>query len=318
MTAPSPGIAEDVRADLSGLVRRLRRLGTRPGDVPLGHGGGDRLAPWIIAPMAYLATLALAAAIAMAALVQHWETGLSGTLTVQVPAAEDASATAARVAAVVAALEAMPGIASARPLASPEIQRLLEPWLGDGALIPDLPLPVLIDVHRAAGAPLDLAALRGAVSRAAPGTTVDDAATWLGDLIALAGTVRLFAGVILGLIAVAAVATVIAVTSAGLGVHRQVIDVLHIMGAPDRYIARQFERYALELGAVGGGIGLALGAVTLVVLDHVASRAEASLLPALSFGAGQWAWLLLVPPAVAALAMLTARLTVLLALSRLP
>ncbi len=297
--------------------RKRFRLGrSRPADVPLGQSGADRFAPWIIAPMAYLATLALAAAMAMAGVVDHWETGLTGTITVQIPAGLDATVSDERVARILALLEGMPGISEAQPIPATEVARLLNPWLGDGLLIPDLPLPALIDVQRAAAPPLDLPSLRSAVDRIVPGATVEDSTGWLSDLVALAGLVKLFAAGALGLIALAAIATVISVTNAGLAVHRQVIDILYIMGAPDRYVARQFARHALGLGARGGAIGLALGLVTLVALDQ--ADGNDALLPGISFGMEEWLGLMLVPVVCAVLAMLTALVTVMRALAKLP
>jgi cell division transport system permease protein len=287
-----------------------------PPAVPLGRSGIDRYVPWIIAPMAYLATLALAIAMALSGVAGRWDTGLSGTLTVQIPPGETETETAVRVGMAVAVLEGTAGIAAVAPLDPPEVAALLEPWL-DGAPPADLPLPALIDVRRAAGAALDVAALEAALAETVPGTTVDDHAAWLNDLRIVTAAVQAVALGAVGLIGLAAVATVVFVTRAGLAIHHQVVDILHIMGAPDAYIARQYQRQALIRGATGGVAGLVPGLLTLLGIGWAARDLGGTVPEGLSLGAAQWLVLALVPLACAGLAMLTARLTVLRALRRL-
>jgi cell division transport system permease protein len=124
-------------------------------------------------------------------------------------------------------------------------------------------------------------------------------------------------------IAAASVLTVVFTTRTGLAVHREVIEVLHLIGARDGYIARQFEREALRLGLAGGAAGLALAVLTLLALGHAAAATallgdEVRLLPALHLATWQWASLCLLPAAAALVAVATARLTVLRALARMP
>jgi cell division transport system permease protein len=116
---------------------------------------------------------------------------------------------------------------------------------------------------------------------------------------------------------------VIFTTRAGLAVHHDVIELLHLMGARDLYIARQFEREAMRLGFSGGVGGLGLAGLTLWGLGHAAAATnvlgeEAKLLPDLSLVLWQWAVLILLPLAAGFAAMLTARLTVMRALARMP
>lgn len=299
------------------MSARLRR---RRSVLPLARGGTDRFVPWMIAPMAYLATLTLALALALSGLVGRWDAGLAGTLTAQLPAAADPGQRAARTEAALGVLRATPGVRQAAALGEAEIARLLGPWLGEELLQSDLPLPVLIDIRLEPGAGVDLAALRGRLAAAVPEASVDDHAGWLAELRSLAGAVQGAALAVVVLIALAAVATVVFVIRAQLAIHHPVILLLHQLGATDAYVARQFERHALVFGAAGGGIGLVLAVATVLGVTAVAGAGgqEVPLLPRLPLGAWQWLVLLLVPAATAGLAVLTARLTVLRTLARLP
>ena len=96
-----------------------------------------------------------------------------------------------------------------------------------------------------------------------------------------------------------------------------------MIGARDGYVAHHFEREALRLGFAGGVGGLILAVVTIWGLGHAAAAVsvfgeEAALLPDLHLVAWQWSALALLPVAAGLAAMVTARITVLRALARLP
>ncbi len=295
-------------------------IGRRLDDIPLRRDGTARLLPWLIAPTVYLATIAIAAMLALNGALQEWDHGLAGTMTVEIaPSANsDAAVTAA-----LAVLRGTPGLASATPLDRAAEAKLLQPFLGTAVAPDELDLPRLIDVRTAAGASLDLPALKTKLAAAAPGAVLDDHQEWLDRLYALALSVEAAGLVIVAMVSAASVATVIFTTRAGLAVHRDVIELLHMMGARDGYIARQFEREALRLGFAGGIGGLILAAVTIWGLGHAAAAVsvfgeEAALLPDLHLVIWQWAALALLPVIAGLAAMVTARLTVLRALARMP
>lgn len=289
-------------------------------DVPLDTDASARFLPWLIAFMVYLATLALAAALAVSNVTARWDSGLSGRLTVQVPPPDpDASGPdqAARVDAVLAALRATAGVERARTLGDEEMAELLEPWLGELGTGAELPLPTLIAVTVDPQAPPVTGVLQDKLAARAPGTQVDDHQRTLGRLLEVARSLQLLAVLVVTLVGAAAVITIVFVTRTGLSIHRNVIELLHLIGAHDAYIARQFQRHALRLGLAGGLIGLALAAATLAALAQAVGGAAGALVPELSFAGWQWGLLAAVPLATALVAMVTARTTVLRTLAQL-
>jgi cell division transport system permease protein len=286
--------------------------------LPLKPGGAAKMAPWIIAPMAYLATLALALALLLAAMAAGWSEGMTGGLTVELPPPADAAESDRQAEAALAVLRAAPGVVEARRLPRGEVAALIEPLMGGGMPTEDLPLPVLIAVEADPADPPDRERLRAELQRAVPAALLVDHAAWLGDLARAAAAARTVLAGVVSLTALAAAATVVTVTSAGMSIHRRIIELLHIMGATDSHVAGLFQRQALIAGAAGGGAGCALALATLAALGRVAGSGGAPLLPAL--GVGEWWWLplLAVPVGAALLAMLAARVTVLATLARMP
>lgn len=291
-------------------------------DLALHRDPARRFLPWLIAMIVYLAGLSLAGMMSLSSAVDRWDTGLSGTLTVQVPAGDSAQATDKAVNAAVKALGSAPGVLSAKPLSLKETSALLEPWLGPDVMKDDLtgelPLPRLIDVRIRTDAAPDIAGLAALVKNAAPGATVDDHKKSLDRLISLAHAVELTAIAIVVLVALAAIATVIFITRTGLAIHSAGIELLHLIGATDGYVARQFQRQALDLAVKGGAIGFVLTAATVYAIGSVAGALGSNLLPDLSLTAAQWGALVGVPVAVAAIGMATAHITVVRALKELP
>ncbi|SDG38316.1 cell division transport system permease protein [Limimonas halophila] len=288
-------------------------------DVPLQKDASARYLPWLIGFMVYLATLALAAALAVSNLAERWDTGLAGRLTVQIPppGPDSQVSRAAQVNNVVDTLKRRPGIASARPIPDERVREMLAPWLGERRSLGELPLPALVAARVNRANPPDMANLQAAVQTAAPRATIDDHQRTLGRLLEVVRSFQGVAVLVMGLVTAAAVVTVIFATRTGLAVHRNVIEILHLIGAQDGYIARQFQHHALRLGLLGGVIGVVLAAATLLILREAISVGGGALIPDLALAGWQWASLGLIPVATAAVATATARLTVLRTLARL-
>jgi cell division transport system permease protein len=289
-------------------------------DLPLGADAAARFLPWIVGAMVYLAALALASAFAVNLAIGDWRADITGELTIEVPTGEASGpeARAARIDQVMAALAGVEGIAGLSIIGPAEVERLLEPWLGPDAAIADLPLPDLVAVTLDPGAAPDFALLESRLQAAAPGAQLDDHRAWISRLDRLGLLVELLTGAIVLLVAGAAALAVVFVTRTGLDIHRQTVDLVHLLGARDQYIARLFERHALAFGFVGGILGLAAAVATISAIGLAVGRLAAGLLPAVTLGLGHWLALAALPLIAGAIAMLTARVTVLRTLAKGP
>ncbi|NQW09384.1 MAG: hypothetical protein HQ481_05815 [Alphaproteobacteria bacterium] len=303
-------------------------------DLALGRDASSRFLPGLLAVMVFLAALAATGALSARGFIASWDARLDGSATVQIPPPSTGTGTRVeRREAVMRLLRVTPGVQQARPVPEKTVARLLEPWLG-AELAGALPMPTLIDLRLSADQPVDLTRLAERLENAAPGTMIDDHARWLSDARTLARTVTVTAGVVLVLVVLAAVLAVVFAVRTGLAVHREEIEILHLIGAPDRYIARQFQRHAGRLALVGGIIGVVLASGTLMGLrwwltgtgpgsgpgaDEVFSPAGlTALVQAAGFGWLEWAVILLLPFTAALIATVAARTSVLAVLARMP
>ncbi|MBB4266319.1 cell division protein FtsX [Roseospira visakhapatnamensis] len=293
-------------------------------DIPLSRDRNARLVPVLVGVMVFLAVLAASGALALDNVLDRWRRDVTGTLTAQIQAApglgaEARAATDRRVALALEALRGHPAVASARALDDAELTALVEPWIGAGELLDDLPMPRLIDITLRPGAGGDTASdVARALAAAVPGASLDAHRLWLSRLMDLGEALGLLALAVVAVVGVATTLAIIHATRAGLTAHRPVIEVLHLIGAQQDYIARQFARHALTQGLKGGLGGFMLALPVLAGVGWLAAQVEGGLIPRVGLSPWDWLWLVLLPLGAAGLSMLTARVTVLHTLSRMP
>lgn len=291
-------------------------------DLPLDREGAWRYLPWILAMMVYLAALALAGTTAVDDAVAGWKRGLVGQFTVQVMPLETEGADAeieraARVQMVIDHLTTISAVEQIRVLDDEAVRGLVEPWLGpvDDSL--DLPLPDVIAVTARPGSDLDAVTIEDRLANSGVETVVDDHGRWARDLVRFGRGLQLMAAIVVAIVATAGVLVVYFVTRTGLAVHARIIEIAHLVGARDNYVARQIQRHALWLGLIGGAFGLLLAAATWWALGEVVGFVAVPFLPALEPDWVRWIWIALLVPIAGLLAMMTARRTVFSTLRRM-
>jgi cell division transport system permease protein len=208
----------------------------------------------VVAIMTFLASLTTGAVILVSQAASEWQADVAREVTIQVIPApgRDPDAVVDKAAAIARAFS---GIGEVRPYSKEESAKLLEPWLGSGLTLDQLPVPRLIVVKISPDATPDISQLRRLLAEQAPGATLDDHRGWIDRMRTMAGT-AVAAGV--GIMILMIAATVLSVTFATRGAmatNKTVIEVLHFVGAKNGFIAGHFQRHFLLLGLQGGGIG---------------------------------------------------------------
>ncbi|WP_439370643.1 cell division protein FtsX [Bradyrhizobium sp. DASA03120] len=208
----------------------------------------------VVAIMTFLASMTTGTVLLVSASAAEWQSEVASEITIQVrpQAGRDLDRDTV---AVTEAMRAQPGIVEVKPFSKDESGKLLEPWLGTGLSMDDLPVPRMIIGRVQPGTPLDLGVLRARVTQVAPSASVDDHRAWIERMRSMTNATVL-AG--LGILALVIIATIISVsfaTRGAMAANRPIVEVLHFVGAGDRYIANRFLRHFLRLGLEGGVIG---------------------------------------------------------------
>jgi cell division transport system permease protein len=221
--------------------------------VPPQSIGGRALVA-VVAIMTFLASLTTGAVMLVRANAADWQTEVLREVTIQIRPADGRDLDAAVKAAVEIA-RGVEGVSDVRPYSKDESARLLEPWLGTGLSLDALPVPRVVVIKLASGASVDIAALRQAMAEKIPGASVDDHRGWIDRMRAMADFVVVGGIIVLGLVIAVTILCVNFATRGAMAANRPVIEVLHYVGAQDRFIAGQFQRHFLWLGLKGGVIG---------------------------------------------------------------
>jgi cell division transport system permease protein len=261
-------MADETLTDLTGTPRRGAIPRASP-IVPRDSISGRALIA-VVAIMTFLASLTTGAVVLIQQAANEWQSDIARELTIQVRpvAGRDIETDVQRAAALA---KGIPGVAETRAMSKQESAQLLEPWLGVGLTLDELPVPRMIVLTLASGQQADLAQLRSALSANVPSAALDDHRSWTERMRAMSRSAVLAGIAILVLMVAATILSVSFATRGAMATNRAVIEVLHFIGAKNGYIAGHFQRHFLVLGLQGGVIGGGVAILVFLILD-LASR----------------------------------------------
>lgn len=252
--------------------------------------------------MAFLAVFALALSLASGRLAAQWGDELARTSTIRIVA--PAGERAAQTDAALRVLKTTTGVQSARALTDAEQQALLSPWFGSGIDLGSLPVPRLIEVvEHTTG--FDAEGLRLRLAAEVPAAFLDDHTRWRAPLVKAANRLRLLGWIAILLIGLAVGAMVTLAANAALAANAQVVAVLRLVGATDRYIAEAFIRRFTIRAFIGAAVGMVLGMLAVLLLPSASD--DAGFLTGLGFQGAGWLTPLLIPIMAGGVALLATR-----------
>lgn len=266
---PAP-VVDDTTRDLYAPSRdgdRGRKMKSTAPVVPPGSVTGRSLT-LVVAIMCFLACLTAGAVWMIKQSADAWLKDIASEVTVQV-APRDKTDIEKSVAEVVTFLEKQPGIRGAKPLSLAASAELLEPWLGSSDALKALPVPRLIAIEIDRIEPPDLTEVGTALTRDFKGVTLDDHRRWQQQIRAVTGSFALGGLAILALVAAATMAIIVSATKSAMASNREIVEVLHFVGATDKFISREFEKHFLRLGIKAGIVGAALAMLVFLGMPAI-------------------------------------------------
>ena len=322
-----------INVAITAVRQQLERLrpATRPGEQSRGDGSivprdsiaANALAA-VVAIMTFLATVTSGGVSMVIGAANEWQSEVAREMTIQVRPTPGRDIEA-EVNKAQALARAASGVVDVRAYSREESDRLLEPWLGTGLSLDDLPVPRMIAVRIARGVAVDTAALRQALARDIVGASLDDHRGWIDRMRRMARAAIAGGFGVFGLVLAATILSVAFATRGAMSSNRPIIEVLHYVGAKQAYIASQFQRHFLGLGLKGGALGGGAALLSLALVGPIsdlfvgtAGEAEASALFG-GFSMGFTGFVLVVGEVIliAAITALTSRQVVIHTLRRI-
>jgi cell division transport system permease protein len=270
----------------------------------------------LVTIMAFLSAVTLGGVVLVQKSAIAWSADVGRELTIQIRPVEG-EVMESNLRTAVSLAQSTPGVGSARALTIEESQALLEPWLGAGLDLSAIAIPRLVVVQLSDPAEADVEQLQRNLS-AIKGASLDTHAAWRQQLNTMAGTVVLSGLLVLGLIGVATVLAIVFATRGAMATNREIVDVLHFIGASNKFIAGEFQGRFLSIGLQGGFLGallailffLLIGAAAGSVLPSEATAQVGVLFGQFLIGWDGMAFIVAVVPVIAVLTAVTSRVTV--------
>ncbi len=302
-----------------GVAKRGRQY-----DLPLNKEAGTGFLILLIALMTFLGVVALAGSFALGSIAHHWSSGLENKMTIEIPA-EDAKGhirswddIQSLAGQAEARLKAQNFVREVKTLTRDDIQALIQPWLGDTKDFPEMPLPGLISVSFVMITPDLIAQMKTDLEQIIPNIVLDTHESWLADILKLTGALQLATLLVTLMIGITTITAIAGAVKARIAIHIKDVELLHLMGASDIYISRQFQRHAWILALQGALYGAFSGALILALIGFFSGNSGAALLPEFSINMLHVLTLACLPIAACIIAGFTAKITVLRELSLMP
>ena len=299
-------------------------LGIKTYDLPFKKDSDSGFLILLIALMSFLAVLAIAGSLTLNSMTKRWSSGLENKITIEIKPGTKSGAILSNetikleIKNVAAALKDNPAVKNVNILSDNDIKELISPWLGDDFALDDIPMPGLIAVDINENSANALEDIKSSVSKVSKYAVVETHREWLRDLLSFTHTLEWVAAIL----ALAVIATTIIAIAGGIrsrmAIHKKELELLHLVGASDEYIARQFQRHAAIVALEGSLIGSFAGIIFVMLIATLPIHSESGLIPQISLGTSQVIYIMILPLLACVIAAITARFTVLRTLSQIP
>lgn len=298
--------------------------GRRRYDLPLNNTAGTGFLILLVGLMTFLGVMALVGSFALSSMAHHWSSGLENKMTIEIPA-EDGKGDirspeqiAKLSEKVYERIEGQNFIRSANIMSREDIQDLLSPWLGDDDTLADIPLPGLISVELITINDTIMEKMHRDLKQDVSNVKLDTHESWLADILKLTGALQFSTFLISLIIGVTTAIAIAGAVKSRIAIHKKDVELLHLMGASDTYISRQFQRHSLILALQGSVAGAISGLIIVFVIGFFAGSTSETLLPDFSLNMVHIFTLMALPLFACLLAGYTAKYTVLRELSLMP
>ncbi|WP_019221092.1 cell division protein FtsX [Bartonella senegalensis] len=278
----------------------------------------------VIAIMTFLSSLTLIGVDFVQRAAHSWNNQISYEATIQIRPIENVDTEKALLDAV-KLVKTFHGVQDATIVDQKATEKLLEPWLGTGLNLNELPLPRLIIVTLKEQEEINFRAINQAIKTHIPGGQFDDHRVWVNRFSTMAQTTVFIGLSILILVLGSLILTVIFATRNALAENAHIINVLYFLGTETLFIARQFDwhffKTALRGAFYGGAISILLFGAFSFWTNYNLGKVEASQITALfghfSIGSIPYGKITSLILFVSFLTMLTNRMTILAQLKKI-
>lgn len=249
----------------------------------------------------YLFVVVLAMVMAINTMVTNWEKDILGAVTIQVSPIEDenkkidVAQTEEQLNKVLQYVENAKGVKSVHILDNKTVERLMTPWLGSKIDVEALPIPRLLDVQLKEDAEINYDEMTQGLHKVSANASIDNHRLWLNRLLKFATSLKTLALCVLLMVAGICAFSIYYSARTSLGINLNSIEILHIIGAKDDYIAKQYAKSYAKIGFFSGVIGLIFAIPSIVLVSKYGISTGSGLLNGAGLSAFHWFFMMTTP-----------------------
>ena len=277
------------------VLRKQQPIADTGSELPIDEGYSKTFLKVCVGVAVFLVAITLAGVLGINSMFENSRKQVVSNFTVQVlpqPNYEDSNEDLLN---VVHFLEKYPDVEQVSVLSDEDLRALLEPWLGNNVDVEMLPIPKLLDVKISSGNLFDYKELAVRLSEVSYNASINDHNMWLSRLLRFINSLKVLALTVLILVLSATVVSIVYAAKTSLNVHKDTINILHIMGATDEYIAINYVKQIAKVTLFAGIIGMLVSVPAIMVIGNMAKGVEAGIFNSVSFGSLEWFYILLLP-----------------------
>lgn len=293
-------------------------------ELPLNKSEDAQFLTLLICLMSFLSVLSFSGTFALNNMTHRWSSGLENKVTIEIsPETTDNQILPHDIVqketqSLYNKLSNHPNIKQATLLGHEDIQNLISPWIGNDLTLADIPLPGLISIDLKNSDPQSIEKLKNDISSYSQQAQLETHNEWFSDLMRFANTLKTLALIIALIVTATTVIAIVAGMKTRLIIHTKEIQLLHNMGAHDKYIARQLERHATKISLKGSCAGVLIGLIFSTIIAFISNQSGTPLIPSLTIGSFNIVGILCIPLMIALIAIISTRITVLRSLAKMP
>jgi len=288
-------------------------------DLPFNNDSNSKYMPIILGFLTTLCCLSIALVSSINHMTKNWESEIDQkyTFEIQFPIDTSKNKIESLKEQLSSIIQSSEDISSYEIIPSTELIKYISPWLGDTTEFSELPLPILVNLNfRSEKSPMNTTLIDQLSEHNISGFFHDYAA-WSSSIFSFTHQLVLGIGIVMVAVFVITSVLIIYITNSSLTTHLPIIKFMHCIGADDRYIVQQFQKYTNKLALIGGLLGLFFSAICLIIFHFTTKNIESIFFPQLYFSLPFLLYLLLTPMVMILISQYTTKVNINLHLKKL-
>ena len=268
--------------------------------------------PFVTAFMVFIASIIFATSLIGNNFTNDWNKYLKNNVSIQVlpdfKAKHLEKDIELRIKNIINILKITPGIKSYSVMDKTETENLIKPWIEN--FPNDLILPRIINIEISPIIPFDAKKLITELEIYSKNIKFETYSDWMYEIQSSITAVQILLGLIVIIILITVAITISYATRSGLNINKKVINIMHMVGATNDYISKEFSKQMMKLALIGGSVGYLFSCFIIFIIKISTSYITNKIIVNFEFSNEIYLYILIIPVIAGVIAKVSAMLTI--------